>query len=162
MRVRTSSNSMGCFGTITFIFVFVAVGLGLLIGGGITYRNATATQSWPTANGVITFAEIYESRDEDGTSYGLNVSYRYAVNDTPYTGTRISLTDYSSSRSYAQGLLEKYNVDTPVTVFYDPADPAKSVLETGANWVSYMLMGMGCCFSLVPLFLIPGLLRGRR
>lgn len=162
MRVRTSSNSMGCGGTILFILIFGGVGLGLLIGGGITYRNAMATQSWPTADGVITFAEIYESRDEDGTSYGLNVSYRYSVNDTPYIGTRISLADYSSSRSYAQGLLEQYNVDTPVTVFYDPEDPAKSVLETGANWVSYMLLAMGCCFSVIPLFMIPSLLRGRR
>ena len=162
MRIRTRSNSMGCGGTILFMLIFGAVGLGLFIGGALSYRNALATQSWPTAEGRITFSEIYESRDEDGTSYGLNIGYNYAVEDRPYTGTRISLTDYSSSRNYAEGLAEEYPVGKTVQVHYDPADPTKSVLETGANWVQYLLMGMGCCFGLVPLFMVPSLLRGRR
>ena len=84
------------------------------------------------------------------------------VNDQRYTGTRISLTDYSSNQSYAEGLAAKYPVEQRVDVYYDPANPTKSVLETGANWVQYVLMGMGCCFGVVPLFMIPGLLRGRR
>ncbi|MEI2611155.1 MAG: DUF3592 domain-containing protein [Candidatus Promineifilaceae bacterium] len=162
MRMRTRSNSMGCGGTIIFILVFGAVGLGLFIGGALSFRAALSTQSWPTTEGRITSAQIYEDSDEDGTSYGLNVSYNYTVNDQRYTGTRIELTDYSSSRNYAEGLAEKYPVEAVVTVHYDPADPTKSVLETGANWVQYLLMGMGCCFGLMPLFMIPSLLRGRR
>jgi len=160
MRVR--SNSSGCLGNLTGILIFGLVGLGLFIGGAWSYSKALATQSWPTTEGRITSSQIYEDSDEDGTSYGLNVSYDYVVNDQRYTGTRISLTDYSSSYNYATGLAEKYPVDQRVPVFYDPADPAKSVLETGANWVQYLLMGMGCCFGLVPLLLVPGLLRGRR
>lgn len=153
--MRQQKKPMGCFETVVFVGIFWLVGIGLLIGGGISYRRGTATQSWPTTNGVITSSQIYESHDDEGgVSYGLNATYDYTVDDRRYAGDRIKFVDYTSSRRYALDLQEKYARGTEVTVYYDPADPASSILEPGAGWVQYLLLGMGVCFSIVPLFSI--------
>ncbi len=162
MRIRRQSNQMGCMGTIIFMLVFGGVGIGLLAWGVISYRTALESRSWPTTDGVVTYSEVYTSSDSDGTTYGATVNYRYTVNDQSYNGDKISLTDYSSSsRGRAEDLVEQYRPDTRVTVYYDPDDPGKAILETGANWVQYMLMGMGCCFSVIPLFGLLSFVRGR-
>lgn len=162
MRVKMGSSNNSCFGTLIGVFIFGLVGMGLLIAGILSYNKARATQSWPTVTGTIRSAQIVEKRDEDGTTYGLSVNYDYVVADRPYSGSRIALSDYtSSSRRYALGLQEKYGVGTQVTVYYNPADPFDSVLEPGANWVQYLLLGMGCCFSTIPLLILFSFFRQR-
>lgn len=162
MRIRRQSNQMGCFGTIIFTLIFGGVGIGLLVWGVISYRTALESRNWPTTEGIVTFSEVYTSTDSDGTTYGATVNYRYTVNDQSYNGDKVSLTDYSSSsRGRAEDIVERYEEEDIVTVYYDPYDPSKAVLETGANWVQYLLMGMGCCFSIVPLFGLLSFIRGR-
>jgi hypothetical protein len=60
------------------------------------------------------------------------VVYQYQVEGAPYTGSRIRAGDQFFAirlAGDARTTVARYPVGTPVTVFYDPANPAESALE---------------------------------
>jgi hypothetical protein len=69
------------------------------------------------------------------------VNYGYTVNGRSYTGRRISASDeYQKNRGSAEDILDRYPVGATVTVFYDPENPATSLLVTGAPGNTYVMM----------------------
>ena len=133
-----------------FFSLFAAMGLiAVIIGYGI-YAEGENAKTWPTTTGTITnnFISSDWTSGSDGSgghySYYPNVVYEYQVGATSYTGYRISIVNSGSSdSSYTQNVLNYYYVGAPVTVHYDPNDPAKSVLEIGgpADFV-FLIVGL--------------------
>ena len=147
----------------------------LLAGGGflLAFRlgkpirdEALASTSWPTTDGRITRSRLDESRKDGTTHRSADIGYEYEVAGRAFTGTRVWIGDeYSSSPGNEfRAAVERHPVGRRVRVHYDPADPARSVLEPGTSWSGSALyiaglgvLGLGALMLasvLVPLLLV--------
>ncbi|MBN1517904.1 DUF3592 domain-containing protein [Candidatus Sumerlaeota bacterium] len=160
--MRIQHQSSGCLGFVILIFMgvlFSAIGGGLIIFVGLpTVHKAKASLEWPTTDGVVTSSEVVTSHDEDGTTYGANIIYRYTIDgqeligDTVWYGGNFK----SSSKKLALKTVGKYPKDKQVTVHYDPDRPNEAVLEPGAFKSTYFMLIFGGVFLVVGLLMLAG------
>ena len=121
------------------ILVPMLIGAGLLLLGFFQFRKVRASQAWPSVTGRIVAAkvDVTESRGDentaDSTSYTPTVRYEYQVGGQMLQGDRIAFVGraYADLRS-AEKALAAYPLGGAVTVYFDPAKPAKAVLERAA------------------------------
>lgn len=116
------------------------VAIGLLTVGVVSMRRAEASREWPTAEGTVLESGIDTIRGDDGTSYRTRVCYRYFTGGIAYVGDRLAFGSGGIDLPSANETLSKYAVGAPVTVFYDPANHAESVLEPGAHMSSIVFI----------------------
>ena len=152
METQTSKGK-GCLSSIFSMGIFLLVGLGLTYWGWNILQDARASASWPTAEGVVTRSEVTRSTDSDGgDSYSPEITYTYTVNNEQLANKTIKFGENSySSRKKAEGIANSYPVGKNVTVYYDPQQPEKSVLEPGVSAGSYIVIGIGVFFILITL-----------
>ena len=118
----------------------------IMIGGQLLADLGTG--DWPETEGVVTSSEVYTSESsEGGTTYCLDISYEYTVDNVNYTGYRVSYSSEDSCDSWSQNADDDYPEGKTIPVYYDPSDPGESVLETGFAGVDFFL----CCFFIFPL-----------
>jgi hypothetical protein len=147
----------------SFLEAVLFGGIFLAIGGGISFwgwnilQNAKASSSWPTAQGNVISSDVsYSSNADGGESYSPEVIYQYTVNDQHYESHTIKFGENSySSRRKAEGIASSYPVGKEVTVYYDPQNPERSVLEPGVSGGSYIVLGIGVLFGLIGLVAVP-------
>ena len=122
------------------ILVLFGIGVGSIIFGIRNRKKAEASNAWPSADGMITNAWIEENTDVDddgysSTTYTPKWEYQFQISGTTYTSDRIS---YGAVKGYgrrkkAQEELVKFPTNSRVRVYYDPANPAESVLIRGTK-----------------------------
>ncbi len=83
-----------------------------------------ASKIWPTAEGEILKAQRHRGKSKNKKRF----EYRYAVDGTEHSSTRAAFV----RPPYIDPLYKKYSSGQAVQVHYDPADPARSVVEPGA------------------------------
>lgn len=128
--------------------------LAMLAGGGyLIYssisnkKKAAASQSWPSAPGIITNLDVRRSTstDSDGDTtitYTPVIEYDYDVIGQTYHGSRVAfgaVTGYSS-QGKAQEALIPYAIGGTVTVYYNPDNPSEAVLEQKAKSTTLTLV----------------------
>ena len=131
-----SSNLFGLFCGGFVIFIFFAASVFIIISSIRARKKAEASQAWPSTQGQIESTEIKQntSTDSDGytsTTYKPLIMYSYSVMGQPYQSDRIAFgfTQSYGKTAKAQEVLNKYPLNAPVNVFYDPDNPAEAVLE---------------------------------
>jgi len=129
------------------IFTTIGIVAGLVFGKPIL-DQAKASEEWPQTQGEILESELVESHDDDSTTYGAQVIYRYSLDGGEFESDRIWFGgDYSTSnRSEMFEVVKKYPVGQAVTVYYSPDDPTEAVLMPGAYTSSYVLFAIGMVF----------------
>lgn len=157
---------------ILFLLLFMAVGLVPLVMGIREVQRARESLSWPTVEGRIVRSGVRSeqrtSRDDNGnqrttTYYYADLSYDYAVDGRPLTGTRLTLSEgQSGSEADAKTTAERYPVDATVDVAYDPNAPDQSVLEPGKWGGATFLLIFGGVFVGVPGLMLWGVIRGSK
>jgi hypothetical protein len=107
-----------------------------------------ATADFVSTSGNITHSElIVEERPREGQEvrkhlYRADVRYTYEVDGQSFTGRGHRVDIYSSGdRRHAQDVVDRYRNGRQVRVYYDPDDPARSVLERDVGTPSRWLMG---------------------
>ena len=168
MQVQTRGRNRGdvfslfdscgsCLGTLAIMGVFLLIGGGLSVWGWTILQNARASATWPTAEGVITASEVTESRDGEGhDSYSPEVAYQYTAGNQEHESYTIKFGENSyDNRGRAEAIAATYPVGQPVTVYYDPEEPGRSVLEPGVSGGSYIVLGVGLLFVVLSLILGP-------
>jgi hypothetical protein len=114
---------------------------------------------WPSTTGKVIASRIASSTKEpgDAASFGERnvtnepyVEYEYHVEGQRFRNTRITIGEKTSEYEL-EAILARYPVGTAVTVYYDPANPQKAVLERDI-FTSTMWLGFGCLM----LFFIGG------
>ncbi len=144
----------GCW-LYAFLSIFLLVGFGLMIWGAQILKNASASSDWSATQGEIISAFVRESQDEDGVTYHADVNYSYAVDDRRYQADTVNFGQYgSSSKARAEEIISRYPVGERVNVYYDPETPETAVLEPGVTWSSYLVLGMGFLFALIPSIIL--------
>jgi hypothetical protein len=85
---------------------------------------------WPATTGTLTQAEAVGVFSGGSARYRVDVDYTYEVNGRPYRGDRLTSGDaYFRDLRSAQSALRGLEPGRPVTVYYNPADPTRSVLR---------------------------------
>jgi hypothetical protein len=149
------------------VLIFIGIGVYLIYYSRRVRRQAGSSQGWPGTEGQITRASIRHSlrSDSEGNStdsYSPDVEYSYQVNGLHYAGEKIAFgaTPSFSSDQKAQSTLSRYPVGGRVTVFYDPANPAESVLEkrsigTNASLIlGIIFLIVGLCLTCPAIFIL--------
>jgi hypothetical protein len=121
------------------LMVVIAVGF---IGWSHHMRGiAAASETWPAAPGEITASDVTHSVKQSSSSSGSKwryrprVEYRYELNGAEYTNDNIQFVSVSwefKDRFKAERIIKPYPVGKAVDVYYDPLDPANSVLLKGS------------------------------
>jgi hypothetical protein len=131
------------------IVVPAIVGLGLFLLGFFQVRKLRASRNWLMAAGIvrevlIEFQAATQSGDsDDSDSYTPVVKYGFGVAGKPYIGTRIRFDAKAyQSDAAARKSVAGFRPGLPVTVFYNPANPADCVLErkNSSGWV-FLILG---------------------
>jgi len=129
------------------------IGVGLL-GYGLHLRSKLrACQGWPEATGMVT-----QSAVEVDDGYEVRVVYEYSVNGVGYSGSRIQFGSQTSylRKGRAEAAVSRYPVNSHVTVYYDPENPAEAVLDrTSPSGLEYMVIGIVCLVMMVLVILYP-------
>jgi hypothetical protein len=127
-------------GVIALVFVLKALA---------AWRQAGASQSWPSTTGTVLSASIARSPRRGttgGGSFYPVVTYEYTVNGQRLMGNRISFGAQMGSgiRSWAESRAANYPVGNPVPVYYNPANPTDAVLERSASggWGNLLIVGV--------------------
>jgi len=138
-----------------FLGLFLCLGLGLLIFGTLNFMKAKDSETWPSEPGTILSSKITSHDSDDGTTYGADVSYRFALAGKSYEGDSVTISEVSTSdRSQAVKIVQRYPAGKKVAVYYDPSSPDDNVLETGLSTGNWLLPGIGLLFFIVPLGLL--------
>jgi hypothetical protein len=108
-----------------------------VIAGWAWFRTKRASRNWRTVTGRVLEADLETSTSQepgrDGNSYYPRIRYEYEVDGVPYVSTAWRPGDVYFkrylSREKARGVIARYPVGKPATVYYDPASPGESALE---------------------------------
>lgn len=125
-------TNRGC--SIVFGGIFALAGMAALFFITIRpfYRSQQAGH-WPTVPGVVISSQIGESHSDDGTTYRVDIRYRYAVNGQTLESNQYDSSGtntYSGYRSRKQAIVHNHPPGKAVTVRYNPADPSDAMLTT--------------------------------
>lgn len=140
----------------------------ILGGGGVLayclrlMLDGHRSEGWPRAEGVITSSGTrqgpWSERAHEPAVYA-SIRYEFAVGGSRYASDRVHFGALLSN-SDKSALAAKYTEGKRVPVAYDPADPKRSVLETGAHAGALQGAGIGAVFALIGCGLLYGLLSG--
>lgn len=120
------------------------------------WREGQRSAGWPAAEGVITASATrrgrWSERNNDWTVY-VTVRYEFEVGGRLYASDRVSFGALRGDDDmYAEA--RRYGVGERVKVYYDPADPGRSVLEPGVRGGVYKGMAIGAVCALLGCGLI--------
>ncbi len=141
--------------TLAIFAVWSVLGLVLAIYGGVRMFDGLECRNWRRAEGEIIRSEIHEV---DITTPGGEdlckpvVQYRYRPSDSWRVGSVITDEDFQfMDREQAQTMVDGHTVGTRIHVFFDPADPSRSMLrcEIKENARIEVLMGVSVLIVVV-------------
>ncbi len=127
----------------------------LFAGAGIFIALETAVptfQSWQTMqHWHSTSATLLSLRGKDNDTLA---SYRYVIDGRTYENDRVYVaTTRDNIGSYHkkkyQELYQLKQTRQPVTIWYDPANPADSVIDRNMRWGLFVLMTSFCSFFIL-------------
>jgi hypothetical protein len=149
---------MNILGASLFSLVFVAIGAGVLYYARSVSQKMQQSLSWPSTRGEIAHSavlrETQNSSSSNAPTYKADVAYRYQVQGRDYSSEQVSLADYSSTTGRAQSIVNRYPHGAPVTVYYNPTNPAEAVLERDASSGLNLLYLFGGLFALGGVFFL--------
>ena len=135
-------------GVFLTIFALIWSGMVLSFDGfmGHGFYKQLESAHYPSATATITHSEVKSHpTSKGGTSYNAVIEYTFTVGDQKFAGDRIRYGLHSSSYASASQSVGAYPVGSTGPVFYNPANPAESLLSPGVTGEDFM----------GPLFLTP-------
>ena len=132
-----------------FCWLIILIGIGAAaVGAGLLWKGIR-TEHWPVVEGVILSADMRQQSAGHGSrTYSPEVTYTYRVGNSNYAGSKIAVGQMSSSREYAQAVLQRFPVGQKVSVHYAADDPSEAVLESGIHGGTWICLGVGTAFTL--------------
>jgi len=140
-----------------FSLSFVVFGAFMAYLGIRDLIRAKASVAWPTSPGKVLSSSVVQERGRDSEgghltyTYHAEVVYEFNVNNTTFSGNRVSYGDLTITRnnpSHAQEIVNCYPQDKNVTVSYMPNNPKECLLEVGVKGHAFCLPVFGLlCFT---------------
>jgi hypothetical protein len=136
--------------------VIFLVGLAIVLSGVMTYRKSNQASHWLPAQGRIKTSEV--TRTTGGKiQYYAHIEYEYTAQGMNYSSNNVTFAQLmgiaDTGQSAAQEKVKKFPAGSTVTVFYDPNDPRRAVLQKGGDSGILILGGIFIAFAVLILFL---------
>jgi hypothetical protein len=131
--------------------VFTAIaGFLFALGFWIRYQEQ-AVRHRPQASGVITASTIlWESNGRRGKIVSPVIEYEFTYNGNSYRSSHWNRFNFSLGDLFsAQAVTSRYPVGATVTVFVNPRNPMKSVLECRPSALCWVPFVFGILFGLI-------------
>lgn len=128
------------------ILMALLLGITALSVGFKTVRVSRQVKRWPTVPGTVIerAAELSAAGtvDTSGARYRAAVRYTYDVAGQTYIGTAIlAYGTLTGTREAMQAYLD--GLTNPVTLHFNPANPAESCLQAQPAWWAYGALAAG-------------------
>ncbi|PKO29018.1 MAG: hypothetical protein CVU36_14755 [Betaproteobacteria bacterium HGW-Betaproteobacteria-9] len=133
-------------GTLLFSAVFaLAFGGGGLYFGVLplarTVSAAWEVRSWQALPAEVLSSQLTSNQGSDSTTYAVQARYRYTAGGRTHESTRVGLDPAAGSdnigdwhQQWHSRLSSARDRGQPVTVWVDPADPTRAVLDPRIRW----------------------------
>ena len=108
-----------------FALLFPAI---IAMATAVKMAEAQRAAKWTRASGRIVRSELVKEERQGKPVKVPAVEYEFTVGVHKYRGKRVSLAEVIAGPD-AVGTVARYPVGTSVPVYYDPADPGKSVVD---------------------------------
>lgn len=123
-----------------FALVFVVMGGAFLI---LWYapmlKTSLSSMKWSETPCLILTSGVKEHSSRNGTTYSVDISYRYTVKGREYESRRYSSFGGSSSgRAGKQAVAGRYPVGSQRVCFVNPENPSEALLKPGLGWEAFL------------------------
>ena len=135
--------------------IFFGLGLWALIRAIFQFRTARASGEWPSIKGMVNESKVAVINTRGGPQYLPHVKYTYTIEEREYTSQRIYVGHnwwtswWTSSKERVQDQLQPYRENQPISVYYNPEDPADAVLEAGLTKGAWSTLFIGVMLTLL-------------
>jgi hypothetical protein len=150
----------------TFIFGLVFVLFGSAFGYFMFVRPVVSVikaKTWERAPAVVTHSAVESHSDSDGTTYSVDIGYRYQVMGAHYRGDRYHFMGGSSSGYKGkEAIVRRYPVGHEFEVFYDPLSPEESVINREMTAVMWVGLFPAVFIAVGAAIMVSGFKRGRK
>ena len=113
-------------GLLVWYVVWCCTGLMVIAIAFGDYMLHAQSARWASTHGDIVNGLLGSASPQQALA---RTSYRYTVNGKSYEGRRVRFGSELISRGEAEQVLGRMPVGQVVTVYYDPADPGRAVLD---------------------------------
>jgi hypothetical protein len=128
------SMSPGCMAM--FFGVFLVAGLGFTAVFAVPAWRVVQARSWDPVPCEILESHVASHSGDDGTTYSVEIRYRYEVWGATYEGDRYTFLGGSSSGYEGKReVVERFPAGSEATCWVNPEDPADAVFERGFTWI---------------------------
>lgn len=130
-----STECAGKLFMVAFGLVFALVGLLAFKAMFLTPLQQTReAKAWTEAAATVVSSKVKSHTGDDSTTYSPYIAYRYEINGEDYLGDRYSFIGGSSSGYDSKAaIVGQYPQGRAITIYYDPANPAESVINRDAS-----------------------------
>jgi len=132
--------------------IFTLVGGGLLVVWAIpAVIKAQSSTQWTETPCTVISSRVKSHSGDDGTTYSVDIFYRYVVAGREFKSNRYDhFKGSSSGREGKARIVKNYPAGSQAVCYVNPDDPAEVVLKPGLGW--------SALFALIPLvFFVVGL-----
>ncbi len=143
---------VGLFIMGAFCCVFLAVGATMLA------KEQRRLSVYQPVEATVLSTRVEEHSDSDGSTYEPVVVYRYRVRDREYTASRVTPLKESRSGRWARRVIERYQVGSSYTAFYDPENPAEAFILRKRSVLPWAFIAL----PLIAILFIGAGIRGTR
>ncbi|MCW1922376.1 DUF3592 domain-containing protein [Luteolibacter arcticus] len=134
--VSKKGGTENFFAAVMAFLFFGCAGLGLLFGLIIPKAAEwVAMRGWQETEAEVIWSRVRSKSDSDGTTYAVDLFYRYQVDGREYRSNRYDLLGGSSSGSKGKHEVTRaHPPESKLTVFVDPDEPWRAVVKRSAGW----------------------------
>lgn len=137
---------------------FWAMGMAFCWIGAIhPILRTVASGNWPQVPCVITKSELNSHSDSDGTTYSIEIEFRYTYENFEYNGGRYDFNHVSSGGQDSKlEVIRRYPVGSQATCWVDPSDPTTAVFSRRIPGVVFFVIPFTSIFIVVGLAITLG------
>lgn len=123
-----------------FGFIFFIAGIGFLISMVVpVVYDGWRVQSWLPTPAVLISVDLKRNFSKDGDTFNVIAQYEYTVNGKQYRNNRVAINKGSDNIGNFQAelgnqLQRYFQSHQPLTVWYNPANPAESIINRDMRW----------------------------
>ncbi len=126
----TGAKGSGTWFGLLFCLVFLLAGIGVSFPLVILpWQQSRAAEQWIEAPAEVIWSRVTSHRSDDGTTYGIDIFYRYEVDGVEHRSNRYDFIGGSSSGYQSKkAVVDRYPPGHQFTCYVDPAQPERAVI----------------------------------
>ncbi len=132
--------------------IFLIVGIVFVSVGYYLQKEAKKVEKWPSVKGVVVESKVVSHLDSESnqTMYAPAITYRFKVGNKEFTSSSYGFMNVSySDSSKAEKIVKAYPAGKEVTVYYNPENPYKAVLNKKSSFLVYIPQILGWVFVVI-------------